>query len=488
MALGPPTLLERPARRLIIADLQQTIANTLAANPIAMGSLVGSQATVAAILRAYGGAYLAKYRDQASNEQLRVLQLLTLCRTPSLGLAQWECTDCGLVRETYNPCRDRHCSQCQGHLERQWAEARLGEVLPIAYQHVIFTAPHEIHVLLDVWSNLRLIYPLYQRAARDALQRVAAEQLGVRLGMADIVHTWNQQGLHHVHVHVIMPLGGWSIKKPEHFVQFDAEALDVERLMVAFREALLSGICRLAEKGRLALAGEAAFLNDGRAFGAWIDQLNNRHWVLRPQPPLESPETAIGYLARYTRRAPIDNRRILEFDSRRGKVTFGYRNNGAGPNGQDIDDVLTIDAVEFIRRLLLHVMPKGLSRTRFHGWWASGKKGKELPRIRIALGAPPEPEPAKQEKEPDPEFQDALDEAVRIRCPLCRKRTLERVLQIPMPRLYDLMQLVLWPEQEKEPTERQTLLPEMKSWLPGGEAFRTSLYAQLPGASTSGFT
>ena len=251
-----------------------------------------------------------QYGAEASDEQLRVLQLLTLCRTPSLGFSQWECAQCGHVHQTYNPCRDRHCGQCRGHLARQWAEARLTEVLPLSYQHLIFTGPHELHVLLSVWENRRVVYSLCLRSARCVLLRVAAKSLGVRLGVAAILHTWNQRQLMHLHVHTVWAGGGWRIQEPDRFVTVDAATLDQRQLMRVFRTLLLAAICRAAERGRLVLAGDAAFLDDGRKFGVWIKQLNNRRWVVLPKPPMDDAEVALGYLARYTRRVAIDNRRI----------------------------------------------------------------------------------------------------------------------------------------------------------------------------------
>ena len=144
----------------------------------------GAEATLGAIFRTFGGAYLQEHAATSSNEQLRVLQLMALCRTAALGTAHWECETCGHVRDIHNPCRDRHCGSCGEHLARQWYDAHSGELLPLAHQHVVFTAAHELHVLLDVWENRRVIYPLYLRAARDALVRVAGEMLGIMPGQA----------------------------------------------------------------------------------------------------------------------------------------------------------------------------------------------------------------------------------------------------------------------------------------------------------------
>ena len=186
---------------------------------------------------------------------------MALCRTPELGTAHWECETCGHVHDIHNPCRDRHCGSCGEHLVRQWYDAHSGELLPLAHQHVVFTAPHELHVFLDVWENRRVIYPLYLRAARDALVRVAGETLGIMPGQAAFLHTWNQWMLMHLHIHTIWPNGGWLIDQPDRFVTVDATQLDEDCLINAFRDALLNSLCRAAERGRLVFGGQAAFLD-----------------------------------------------------------------------------------------------------------------------------------------------------------------------------------------------------------------------------------
>ena len=185
----------------------------------------------------------------------------------------------------------------------------------------------------------------------------------------------------------------------------------------------------------------------------------------------------------------MGNRRIVTLDPRQGKVTFTYRHNEAGADGQDISDRTTIDAVEFIRRFLLPVMPKGMSRVQTYGWWSSCQKGKQLPEIRAALGVPLPEEPEEAKPREDAALLDKLDQVPRFTCPQCHAQSLERMLQVPMPPRYELMRIVLWPQQQhKTPLETQRLLPNMEIWLPGGAAFRASLYAQFPVEPTSGFT
>ena len=448
-----------------------------------------ADATVAAIFRQFGGAYLAQYGAGASDEQLRVLQLLALCRTPSLGFTQWECTACGFVHQTYNPCRDRHCPQCQNHLAGQWYDARGNDILRLRHQHVIFTAPHEIQVLLDVWENRPVIYRLFMHATRDALQKVARETLGLTLGMLIILHTWNQWLEQHLHTHTVLPGGGWLLPDRQRFVVLQGDQwLDKQRLMEAFRAALLGHLERAAERGKLVFAGDAACLDNAAVFGDWLQRLHRRAWFLRVRPPLAGAEAALGYLARYTRRVALGNRRVLEIDTGRGTVTFGYRKNAAGPQGADITASETIAAVEFIRRFLLHVMPKGMGRTQFYGWWASRNKKEELPRIRAQLGAAATDSSAAPADAPDATLPEEMEEVLRRKCPQCGEQALEKVCHVPAPPRYDLMAIVLWPQQRKTAREPQPLLPGMATWVAGGEQFRASLLAQTGWSPLSGFT
>ncbi len=242
-----------------------------------------------------------------------------------------------------------------------------------------------------------MAYARYLRAAHKAWQRVLARQFDVAAALAALLHSWNQWQLIHLHVHTVWPSIGWSLSDPDRLVEIDPARVDQEDLIKTFGEALLDGLCRVAERGLLVMTGQAAFLESGAAFCDWIQDLERREWVLRPQPPLDGGQAALGYLARYIRGVAIGNRRILEFDPDRGTVLFEYRDNESGPHGEDVIRRTTIPAVEFIRRYLEHVMPKGMGRGRFYGWWSGSKKGKELPRIRVALDVPQEePEAAEQ--------------------------------------------------------------------------------------------
>jgi len=180
--------------------------------------------------------------------------------------------------------------------------------------------------------------------------------------------------------------------------------------------------------------------------------------------------------------------RIVRFDSRRGTVTFAYRHNAAGAGGEDTTDTKTIEAVEFIRRFLLHVMPKGMGRTQFYGWWASRNKKKQLPRIRAQLGAAAADPSAAPADAPDATLPEEMEEVLRRTCPHCGELALEKGFHVPAPPLYDLMEIVLWPQQRKAPLEHQAFLPGMATWVPGGEQFRASLFAQTGWSPLSGFT
>ena len=255
-----------------------------------------------------------------------------------------------------------------------------------------------------------------------------------------------------------------------------AAQLDTARLRQVFTARVLASLCRLVERGRLQLAGRAARLDDGRRFGRWIEQLAQLRWVLIRRAPLADPERTLGYLAGYAQRVAISDRRIVAIDARAGTVTFTYRQNNAGPGGEDVTAEATLDGVEFLRRFLEHVMPKRFGRVRFYGWWSTGRKGRELPRIRAALGVElPEaaPEESEQEQE-EKSIEVSADAPVRRRCPRCGQQTLERVLEIPAPPLYQLMRVVIWPVQRRWRAGRQQALAGLEPWLSGSAALPAS--------------
>ena len=492
------------------------------------GILTGPEATVGAVFRRFGGQYLRLHGIELSPHQQRILQELALCRTEPLGYVRWQCGECGLVRDIYNPCRSRHCPQCQGHLSRTWANAKQKDLLDLTYFHAVLTVPHEINVLLDVAQNHRPIYDLLFLATRDAITQVARNQSPLRAtpGMLVVLHTWNQVLERHLHLHIAVPSGGWSLDDPDRFVTTDdPKWLAEEALMRAFRQAVMDGLERARASDQLAFHGRAAALADATEYARQIDHLRNRHWVVFARPSPLSPARTLDYLAHYTNKTGISNRRITAIDLEQGTVTFTYRNSRSRKNQWGEIEPTALSAIEFIDRFLLHVLPIQMSRCRTYGFWASRTKARDLPRIREQLGqtGPPESEDCSddhdqdQDNEVDNEHEHEheehdqdnednedeheheehehdehehevapVDDYRRRTCPTCKRQSMVKLSEVPKPTVYKMMQLKIWPEQygyrrqdAAESIRRQTLLKDVTPYLPGGTEFAKGVAARL---------
>jgi hypothetical protein len=350
---------------------------------------------VGSIVRRYGAAWLRRYPQTPLGVQ-QVLARLAACRTPALGGHVSACTYCGTVRYRYHSCGDRHCPACGGHKRAQWLEQRRAELLPVPYFHVVFTLPHQLSAL--VLGNRRQLYPLLMRSAAQTLLEVAANprQLGARLGVLLVLHTWGQQLEHHPHVHAVVPGGGLSLARAaEGSGAADARwiasrpnfLLPVTVLAQVFRGKYLQALRQAYVAGTLRLAGSTAALADAAVFETWLTELYRLPWVVYAKEPFgNDPEQVLKYLARYTNRVAFSNARLLRLAQ--DQVTFTYKDYADGHQRKE----LTLPAVEFLRRFALHVVPGGLVRVRQYGWLANRDRQKHLARCRELLGAAAAPQ------------------------------------------------------------------------------------------------
>lgn len=360
---------------------------------------------VADIFRAVGPAYRAAHAGHLSLHQLKVMSAIEHCRTAALGGHVEACEDCGHWRIAYNSCRNRHCPRCQGAAARTWLAAREADLLPVGYFHVVFTLPAEVAEI--AFQNKTVVYDLLFRAAAETMLTIAADpkHLGVRIGMTAVLHTWGSALTHHPHVHMIVPGGGivpdgsrWVSSRP-------AFLLPVRVLGKLFRRLFLTRLRELHQAGRLAFFGSLAHLADRRAFLRHLAPVRTKRWVVYAKPPFAGPAAVLAYLSRYTHRVAISNRRILAFDG--SQVTFrckDYRRDGA-----ERQRVMTLGADEFIRRFLLHVLPRGFHRIRHYGLLAGSSRKDSLTLARKLLAVAP---PANDDTPNEP-----LD--VRPPCPCC---------------------------------------------------------------------
>ncbi|MCI0459644.1 MAG: IS91 family transposase [Gemmataceae bacterium] len=367
---------------------------------------------MADILRAYTPAFLEAYGHTVSPEQGRVLRDLARCRTAALGGHLEQCDHCGHQRPAYNSCRNRHCPKCQAATRARWLDERAAELLPTHYFHVVFTLPDELGPL--ALQNPRVLYGLLFRAASETLLEIAADpqHLGAQIGFVAVLHTWGQNLHLHPHVHCIVPGGGlspdgsrWVACRPRFF-------LPVRVLSHRFRHKFVSLLRGAYAREELVFHGQQQPLATPARFEQLLGVLRRKKWVVYAKPPHGSPEQVLKYLARYTHRVAISNQRLLKMEE--GKVFFRWKDYAHGGEPK----TMALDAVEFIRRFLLHVVPSGFVRIRHYGFLAHRHRAEKLAQCRRLLGAKssaagPTLEPA----EPIPaELQET-----RERCPVCQQ-------------------------------------------------------------------
>jgi len=360
---------------------------------------------VADILRAAGPAYRATQAGHLSLQPLKAMSAIEHCRPAALGGHVEACADCGHQRIAYNSCRNRHCPKCQGAAARTWLAEREADLLPVGYFHVVFTLPAEI---ADVaYQNKAVVYDLLFQAASETMLRIAADpkHLGARIGITAVLHTWGSALTHHPHVHMVVPGGGIALDGQRRIASRPAFLLPVRVLGKLFRGVFLSRLLALYDAGRLAFFGGLAPLAERRAFLRHLAPVRKKRWAVYAKPPFAGPEAVLAYLSRYTHRVALSNRRLLAFDA--DGVTFRYKDYRR--DGGQRHRVMTLATDEFIRRFLLHVLPRGFHRIRHYGLLASAARKVSLARARDLLAVAPLPDDDPPEQPRD----------VRPPCPCC---------------------------------------------------------------------
>ncbi|MER8524914.1 IS91 family transposase [Mesorhizobium sp. M0814] len=341
---------------------------------------------VADIFHAAGPAYRAAHAGHLSLQQLKVMSAIEHCRTAALGGHVEACEDCGQWRIGYNSCRNRHCPKCQGATARKWLAEREADLLPVGYFHVVFTLPAEVTDI--AFHNKALVYDLLFKAASETMLTIAADpkHLGARIGITAVLHTWGSAMTHHPHVHMIVPGGGISPDGSQWISSRPAFLLPVRVLGKLFRRLFLSRLVALHDAGRLAFFGAIAHLAERQAFLRHLSPVRNKRWVVYAKAPFAGPEAVLAYLSRYTHRVAISNGRLIRLDE--SGVTFRYKDYRR--DGADRQQVMTLAADEFIRRFLLHVLPKGFHRIRHYGLLAGSARKASLARARelLSVAAP----------------------------------------------------------------------------------------------------
>jgi len=338
---------------------------------------------VADIIRVAGDSFIEKNQAHLAWPQLKVLRAIRNCRTAALGGHLDRCSRCGHQAISYNSCRNRHCPKCQTNAREQWLAKRTEDLLEVPYFHVVFTLPHDLSAL--ALQNKKAFYDLLFRASAEALIEVSADpkHLGAQIGFLSVLHTWGQNLQHHPHVHCVIPAGGIAPDRSYWAHPPAGFFLPVRVLSKVFRGKFVAGLKRLFRKHELSFHGSLGSLADPKSFHRFLRQLFRHDWVVYAKRPFGGPEHVLQYLARYTHRVAISNHRLIGFKD--GKVTFRWKDYARGNKKR----AMTVSAGEFLRRFLLHVLPRGFVRIRHFGFLTNRKRAALVPLCRRLLAEAP---------------------------------------------------------------------------------------------------
>jgi hypothetical protein len=361
---------------------------------------------VADIIRAAGKGFIKKHWPWLTRQHLKVLFAIKRCRTAALGGHRDRCSRCGLTATfSYNSCRNRHCPKCLNNARKKWLSARQRELLAVPYVHLVFTIPHTLAPL--VLHNKKLLYGLLFRASAETLLEIARDpkHLGAEIGFFTVLHTWGQNLMHHPHVHCVIPAGGLSVDHKAWIHPRYRFFLPRGVLASVFRGKFVDGLKRAFRQGKLSLTGELQSLAGKKAFYAFLRTAYRHRWVVDVKPPFGGPEYVLKYLAHYTHRVAISNHRLISLNE--GNVTFRWKDYRDGSKIKR----MTLSADEFLRRFLLHTLPRGFVRIRFFGFMANRRRAGLLPVCKSLLIA--------NSKQLPPTEADQPEKQPTWVCPLC---------------------------------------------------------------------
>jgi len=381
------------------------------------------QVELADIFRLYGDDYRRSYA--VSYEQLKVMHHIEICRTAELGGHVEKCDRCAFEQIAYNSCRDRHCPKCQTLTKEQWLNDRKAEMLGCSYFHLVFTLPHDLNPI--ILSNKQTTVNILFAAVNQSLQAFAKDpqwRLEGRLGFISVLHTWSQTLIDHFHLHCLIPAGALSFTKDRWIPAKDSFLFKITSLSKEFRKRYLKLLLSAYLKDRLVFSKKTAALESKQNFQQLINSVSKTKWIAYAKRPFAGPQQVLEYLGRYTHRVAISNNRIISIDN--GRVTFTYRDR------QKDNEIkkMTLVADEFIRRFLLHVLPKGLMKIRYFGFLSHTNKKEQIPLIRNLI----DPHATLPEK-----INESINEMMlRLTgiditcCPQCKKGKMIRIRKLPI--------------------------------------------------------
>lgn len=370
---------------------------------------------VADIFRKFGAGYRDTYGSQMSRGQLRAMRAIEICRTAELGGHVDRCDRCGHERISYNSCRNRHCPKCQRLAKEKWISARKKDLLPVKYFHIVVTIPDILNNLTLV--NKAVIYDILFKSASESLQVLGKDpnHLGAEIGLIAVLHTWGQNLIDHPHLHCIIPGGGLSADGNKWVFAKDNFFISVKVLSRLFRGKFLYCLKKAYNEKKLEFAGRVEYLKNEKDFQRMINDLYKKEWVVYCKPPFKSPQYVLEYLGRYTHRIAISNNRIETIEE--DKIIFRWRDY----KDSNKNKLMTLDAFEFIRRFLLHILPDKFVKIRHYGILGNRNKKTKLQRCKEILNTESSEEHNNKESN---NWQDLLFQLTGIDyriCPSCAK-------------------------------------------------------------------
>ncbi len=379
--------------------------------------MTGSSVEMADVFRRFGTQFVLRCGQSLSLQQRKVIEAIERCRTAALGGHKQECDRCDHHQFAYNSCRNRHCPKCQAGARAKWTDARASELLPVPYFHVVFTLPQCMAKL--ALQNKAVVYDILFRATAETLKEVAANprHLGARIGFFAVLHTWGQLMDHHPHLHCVIPAGGLSPNGQWKHCRRSRKSgklffLPVAVLSEVFRGKFIDHLRQAYRQDKLSFFGAMSTLQFPDEFERFLDTSVRSNWVVFAKRPFTAPENVIKYLARYTHRVAISNSRLVEIDE--DSVQFSWKNYR---KNHEIKTT-RMKAHEFMRRFLLHVLPKGFTRIRHYGILANRLRRQTIETCRVLLaGAVDQPE---HSKETETEISVPTQDDSR-RCPNCQQ-------------------------------------------------------------------
>jgi len=377
---------------------------------------------VADVFRLYGDNY--RQSHSLPYEKIKVMHHIEVCRTAQLGGHVQRCDHCDFEQIAYNSCRDRHCPKCQCLLKEQWLNDRKAELLPCGYFHFVFTLPHDLNPI--ILCNKKITLQILFSAVSETLQAFAKDpqwRLEGRLGFISVLHTWSQTLIDHFHLHCLIPAGALSFKKDRWIPAKESFLFRIESLAKAFKNCYLQKLKSAYQNQKLIFPGNTAHFASEKGFQKLLSSLFKAKWIAYAKRPFAGPQQVLEYLGRYTHRVAISNNRIVSID--KGKVTFKYRDRERNNETR----IMTLDAHEFVRRFLLHILPMGFMKIRYFGFLAHKNKNETIARLRKLID--PQATLPEKIKETIVEMMLRLTDTDITCCPKCGKGKMTIIRKLP---------------------------------------------------------